>query len=78
MADSNHELLDYIKDSVDKLHDKVDSGFTAVDGRLKELEIAKAHATGYRTATGRMVSVVWGLLGGIVSSAISWVIYHKQ
>jgi len=76
---SDDELLSYIKDSVDKLHEKVDTGFTAVDGRLKELEIEKARVGGYRAAGAKIISVIWGLLGGVCSSIVTWAIYaHKQ
>jgi hypothetical protein len=74
----NDELLGYIKDSVDKLHEKVDTGFITIDTRIKELEIAKAHAAGYKKAAGTFVSIVWGLVGGIASSAATWQIFHPK
>lgn len=77
MANDDTELLGYIKDSVDQLHTKVDLIYTDADTRLKLLEIAKAHDTGYKKAIGSFVSVFWGLLGGIASSAATWQIFHK-
>ncbi len=77
MSDSNDELLSYIKDSVDRLHDKVDVIHEDADTRLKALEVAQAKEIGAAAATSKFASIIWGVLGGLGSSAVSWAIFRR-
>ena len=68
------DRIDYIKDSVDTLHLKVDSLRTDVDTRLKSLEITRANERGFM----RAVSLVSAAVGSAIALVASYFIYHKS
>ncbi len=77
MTDECPDRIDYIKQSLDKLHEKVDTVYVDADTRLKVLEIEKAHDKGFIRAMGSISSVVGGLVGGVFTAVSSYYIFRK-
>lgn len=63
--------IDYIKDSLDKLHDKVDRIYGDTDVRLKSLEESRSHQGGVM----RTLGVVSALIGSTITLVSSYVIF---
>lgn len=71
---SDDGRIEYIKDSLDKLHEKVDVIYKDSDLRLKALETNQAHQKGF----ARAMSIVSGLIGSGITLVSSYLIFHKD
>lgn len=65
---SDDDRIDYIKGSLDLLHEKIDKVYMDSDTRLKVLETDKAHEKGFRKA----LYLVCGIIGASVSCVFSY------
>lgn len=66
------DKISYIKESLDRLHEKVDKVYVDADARLKSLEETRAHERGFSKAVG----IMGGMVGGFVTLIASYFIYH--
>ncbi len=73
MAD---DKIDYIKQSVDSLHTKVDRIYDDADKRLKVLELDKAHQRGLFTGVKWAAGIVAGAVGSMLTLVANYIIKH--
>ena len=65
--------IDYIKDSLDNLHSKVDDIHQTVDVRLRSLELDRANRSGFMTA----ISIIGAVIGSGLTLVANYLIYKK-
>ena len=63
------ETIDYIKDSLDNLHIKVDVLKKDMDDRIMSLELTRAEQKG----SMKTMSIISAIVGGAIATAVNYI-----
>lgn len=61
------DRIDYIKDSLERLHDKIDDLSENYEGRIDTLEKKSEHQRGFVTGAGVIITAFSGLISFLIS-----------